>query len=86
MIIRCHKVSKLHNIFKNTYLIGLFVMPIFSTVVEIFLNTPHIYPLSTLKLMDVWRDYMKEGFALLTKNGRLWLDELLTAFYVVPIF
>ncbi|EEL52765.1 hypothetical protein bcere0023_57220 [Bacillus cereus Rock4-2] len=37
-------------------------------------------------MMDVWRDYMKEGFALLTKNGRLWLDELLTAFYVVPIF
>ncbi|MET3202569.1 UNVERIFIED_ORG: hypothetical protein ABID75_005555 [Bacillus proteolyticus] len=29
---------------------------------------------------------MKEGFALLTKNVRLWLDELLTAFYVVPIF
>ncbi|PFT64651.1 hypothetical protein COK67_14985 [Bacillus cereus] len=36
--------------------------------------------------MDVWRDYMKESFALLTKNGRLWLDEILTAFYVVPIF
>ncbi len=51
MIIRCHKVSKLHNIFKNTYLIGLFVIPIFSTVVEIFKNTPHIYPLSTLNLM-----------------------------------
>ncbi|EEL81409.1 hypothetical protein bcere0028_29150 [Bacillus cereus AH1271] len=36
--------------------------------------------------MDVWRDYMKESFALLTKNGRLWLDEILTAFMWCPFF
>ncbi|PKR94632.1 hypothetical protein bcere0024_054750 [Bacillus cereus Rock4-18] len=36
--------------------------------------------------MDVWRDYMKKSFALLTKNGRLWLDKLLVAIYVMPIF
>lgn len=51
MIIHCHKASKLHNIFLNTYLIGLFVMTTFSTAVEILKNNPHIYPLSALNLM-----------------------------------
>lgn len=73
MIIRCHKVSKLHNIFKNTYLIGLFVMPIFSTVVEIFLNTPHIYPLSTLKLMGMGS---RQHFANFVRLGIFHLKNL----------
>ncbi|MGG6408711.1 hypothetical protein, partial [Bacillus toyonensis] len=55
-----------HNIFKNTYLIGLFVMPIFSTVVEIFKNTPHIYPLSTLNLMAMWRYPMPINLRIFT--------------------
>lgn len=36
--------------------------------------------------MNVWRDYMKKSFAHLTKNDRFWLDELLAAIYVMPIF
>lgn len=51
MIVRCQRVSKLHNIFQNTYLIGLFVMHIFSVVVEISKKYTHIYPLGTLSLM-----------------------------------
>ncbi|PAW38830.1 hypothetical protein COE03_04235 [Bacillus thuringiensis] len=45
----------------------------------IFLTIP---PLST----TLRKFYMKESFVLLTKNGRLWLDELLTAIYVMPFF
>lgn len=39
MIVRCYGISKLHNIFQKTYLIGLFVMHIFSVVIEIFKKT-----------------------------------------------
>lgn len=46
---------------------------------SIFLTIP---PLST----TLRKFYMKESFVLLTPNGRLWLDELLTAIYVMPIF
>ncbi len=51
MIVRCHRVSKLHNIFQNTYLVGLFVMHIFSVIVEIPKKNTHIYPFGTLSLI-----------------------------------
>lgn len=53
MIVRCDRVSKLHNIFQNIFLIGLFVMHIFNVAVEIPQKYTHIYPLNTLSLMDM---------------------------------
>ncbi|WP_131224368.1 hypothetical protein [Bacillus mycoides] len=57
MIVRYHRISKLHNIFQNTYLIELFVMHIFGVVIGISKN-PHIYLLGTLSLMK-WVAYQR---------------------------
>lgn len=49
MIVRYNKISKLHNIFPNIYIIGKIVMQTFSVFIEI--KKLHIYLFGTLSLM-----------------------------------